>query len=149
MRAVLQRVSQARVEVNGQITGQIGHGLLVLLGVGQGDGPEQVKWLAQKIAGLRIFPDDGDKLNLSVSDIGGQILVVSQFTLWGDCNKGKRPSFSRAAPGPRAEELYQDFVRALDGMGLKVATGKFGAMMDVHLVNQGPVTLLLDTDKKF
>ncbi len=149
MRAVLQRVSQAKVEVDGKITGQIGHGLLVLLGVGQDDGPDQVEWLAKKIAGLRIFPDEADKLNLSVSDIGGHVLVVSQFTLWGDCNKGKRPSFSRAAAGPLAEQLYEDFIRALGAMGLKVATGKFGAMMDVHLVNQGPVTLLLDTDKKF
>lgn len=149
MRAVLQRVSQAKVEVGGEVTGSIGPGLLVLLGVGHDDGPDQAKWMAAKIAGLRIFPDADEKLNLSVSDIGGEVLVVSQFTLWGDCNKGKRPSFGRAAPGLQADALYQDVVTQLRALGLSVATGRFGAMMDVELVNQGPVTLILDSDKKF
>lgn len=149
MRAVLQRVSRAKVEVDSQVIGKIDEGLMVLLGVGSDDRPDHVKWMADKIAGLRIFPDQADKLNLSVTDVSGEILVVSQFTLWGDCNKGKRPSFSKAASGPQAEKLYDEFVAALTDRGLKVATGRFGAMMDVHLVNQGPVTLLLDSDKKF
>jgi D-aminoacyl-tRNA deacylase len=149
MRAVVQRVSSARVEVEGQVRGAIGPGLCVLLGVGQNDGPEQARMLADKIAGLRVFPDVEGKLNLSLAEVGGSILVVSQFTLWGDCAKGRRPSYSRAAGGEAAEPLYQAFVAHLRGLGLTVATGVFGAMMDLHLVNQGPVTLLLDTDKAF
>ena len=149
MRAVVQRVSSARVEVAGRVTGAIGPGLVVLLGVGKDDGPAQAAWLAEKIAGLRIFPDDQDKLNLSVLEVGGAVLVVSQFTLWGDCHQGKRPSFSRAAGGATAEPLYQEFVNQLSQKGLTVATGEFGAMMHLHLVNQGPVTLLLDTEKMF
>lgn len=147
MRAVVQRVSRARVEVEGREVGAIGPGLMVLLGVGRGDGPEQVRWLADKIAGLRIFPDEQERLNLSVKDVGGGVLVVSQFTLWGDCRKGRRPSFTRAAPAEEAEPLYRQFVQRLEQAGLEVATGSFGAMMDIHLVNQGPVTLILDTDK--
>ncbi len=149
MRAVVQRVSSARVEVDGAVVGEIGPGLMVLVGVGRDDGPADAAWLADKIAGLRIFPDPGDKLNLSVRDVGGAVLAVSQFTLWGDCGKGKRPSFSRAAPGPAAEPLFDAVVERLRGQGLAVATGSFGAMMDVHLVNQGPVTLLLDSKKTF
>lgn len=149
MRAVVQRVSQARVEVSGRVEGQIGPGLMVLLGVSKDDGPEQALWLADKTAGLRIFPDAEDKLNLSVQDTGGQVLVVSQFTLWADCKKGNRPSFVRAAAGEAAEPLYQAFVDRLRQKGLMVATGVFGAMMDVHLVNQGPVTILIDTEKTF
>ena len=149
MRAVVQRVSQARVEVSGRIEGKIGPGLMVLLGVGKEDGPKQAQWLADKIAGLRIFPDAEDKLNLSVQDAGGQVLVVSQFTLWGDCKKGNRPSFVRAAAGEAADPLYQAFFERLKQKGLIVATGVFGAMMDVHLVNQGPVTILIDTEKTF
>lgn len=149
MRAVVQRVSQARVEVAGRVCGAIGPGLMVLLGVGQGDGPDEVRWLADKIAGLRIFPDENDKLNLSLGDVGGAALVVSQFTLWGDCAKGRRPSFARAAGGELALPLYEAFVARLRELGLTVATGEFGAMMEVHLVNQGPVTLLLDTGKTF
>jgi D-tyrosyl-tRNA(Tyr) deacylase len=147
MRAVVQRVSQARVEVDGKVTGAIGPGLLVLLGVNREDGTEQAAWLAKKIATLRMFPDADDKLNLPVTDTGGAVLVVSQFTLWGDCRKGTRPSYSRAAGGDQAEPLYQAFCEELVNQGLSVATGQFGAMMDVHLVNQGPVTLLLDTEK--
>ncbi|MCB2228113.1 MAG: D-tyrosyl-tRNA(Tyr) deacylase [Desulfarculaceae bacterium] len=149
MRAVVQRVSRASVEVEGQVVGSIGPGLMVLLGVSQEDGPEQASWLANKIAGLRIFPDDNDKLNLSVSDTGGEVLVVSQFTLWGDCAKGRRPSFVRAAGGEAAEPLYEAFVAELNHLGLTTATGVFGAMMEVSLVNSGPVTLLVDTEKRF
>ena len=129
--------------------GEIGPGLMVLLGVGKEDGPNQAARLADKIAGLRIFPDAEDKLNLSVSEVGGQVLVVSQFTLWGDCKKGNRPSFVRAASGEEAEPLYRAFVDRLKQKGLFVATGVFGAMMDVHLTNQGPVTILADTEKNF
>jgi len=149
VRAVVQRVSRAAVRVEGREVAAIGAGLLVLLGVGREDGPEQAQWLARKIAGLRIFPDEAGKLNLSLLATGGQALVVSQFTLWGDCNKGTRPSFGRAAPGQEAEPLYQQFVAALEAEGVTVATGVFGALMEVELVNSGPVTLLLDTDKRF
>ncbi len=149
MRAVVQRVSQARVEVEGRVVGEIGAGLLILLGVGQADGQLQANWLAEKIASLRVFPDAEGKLNLSLLETGGEALVVSQFTLWGDCAKGRRPSYGRAAPGPQAEPLYQAFCQGLRAQGLRVASGVFGAMMEVHLVNSGPVTLLLDTDKAF
>lgn len=149
MRAVVQRVSSARVEVAGQSAGAIGPGLVVLLGVGQDDEAGDAQWLADKIAGLRIFPDEQDKLNLSVAEVGGQLLVVSQFTLWGDCRKGRRPSFGRAARPETAEGLYQEFVQRLRSQGLTVATGVFGAMMELHLVNQGPVTLLVDSQKTF
>jgi D-aminoacyl-tRNA deacylase len=149
VRAVVQRVSSARVEVAGQVVGSIGPGLAVLLGVGQDDGPQQARMLAEKIAGLRVFPDANDKLNLALAEAGGSVLVVSQFTLWGDCAKGRRPSYSRAAPGEHAEPLYLAFVERLRALGLFVATGVFGAMMDLHLANQGPVTLLLDTDHAF
>jgi D-tyrosyl-tRNA(Tyr) deacylase len=142
-------VSRAAVRVEGREVAAIGAGLLVLLGVGREDGPDQAEWLARKIAGLRIFPDEAGKLNLSLLATGGQALVVSQFTLWGDCNKGTRPSFGRAAPGEQAEPLYQQFVAALQAEGVPVATGVFGALMEVELVNSGPVTLLLDTDKRF
>ncbi|MCF8043331.1 MAG: D-tyrosyl-tRNA(Tyr) deacylase [Desulfarculaceae bacterium] len=149
MRAVVQRVSRASVEVKGATVGAIGPGLMVLLGISQNDGPKEAAWLANKIAGLRIFPDAQDKLNLSVADTGGQVLVVSQFTLWGDCAKGRRPSFVRAAGGEAAEPLYLAFVDELGKLGLNVATGVFGAMMEVSLVNSGPVTLLVDTEKAF
>ena len=149
MRAVVQKVSSARVEVEGRTTGAIGPGLMVLLGVSVEDNEKEAAWLAEKIAGLRIFPDQNDKLNLSVSEVRGEVLVVSQFTLWGDCKKGKRPSYVRAAPGPLAEPLYGYFVGRLRGLGLTVATGEFGAMMDVHLINSGPVTILVDSEKVF
>jgi D-aminoacyl-tRNA deacylase len=149
MRAVVQRVAEARVEVAGRVTGAIGVGLMVLLGVSQADGPAEARWLAEKIASLRVFPDEHDKLNLDVGQVGGAVLVVSQFTLWGDCAKGRRPSFGRAAGGDAARPLYEAFVARLGELGLTVATGEFGAMMEVHLVNQGPVTLLLDIEKAF
>jgi D-aminoacyl-tRNA deacylase len=145
MRAVVQRVSSARVEVDGQVTGEIGRGLLVLLGVGQGDTECEAAWLAEKIAGLRIFEDEAGKMNLSVQDIGGAVLIVSQFTLFGDCRRGRRPSFTEAAPPEAADRLYQDFCTRLRAAGIPVATGLFQAHMDVHLVNDGPVTIWLDT----
>ncbi len=149
MRAVVQRVSEAYVEVGGQETGRIGRGVLILLGVGQGDELEDVRYLADKIVHLRIFPDAQDKMSLSVQDVGGGVLVVSQFTLYGDCRKGRRPSYTGAAPPERAEELYEAFVAQVRTYSLPVATGRFQEMMMVHLVNDGPVTLLLDSRKEF
>lgn len=145
MRAVVQRVSSARVEVDGEVTGSICRGLLVLLGVGQGDTEKQAAWLAEKIAGLRIFEDEAGKMNLSVEEVGGGVLVVSQFTLLADCRKGRRPSFTEAAPPEVAERLYQEFVRRVRECGVRVETGVFQAKMRVHLVNEGPVTIWLDT----
>lgn len=147
MRAVLQRVRSARVEVAGEVVGEIGAGLLVLLGVAQGDQTTQARALAKKTAELRIFEDAEGKMNLSVQEIGGAVLAVSQFTLLADCRKGRRPGFSAAAPPEVANSLYQDYVTALSASGLTVATGIFQAEMQVHLVNDGPVTLLLDTEK--
>jgi D-tyrosyl-tRNA(Tyr) deacylase len=149
MRAVVQRVKRARVEVEGQTVGEIGPGLLIFLGVGEEDSEKECDHLANKIAHLRIFPDDQGLMNLSLTEIEGAVLVVSQFTLWGDCRKGRRPSFTRAAPPEKARELYEHFIGILRGKGLQVATGKFQEMMDVHLVNDGPVTLLLDSLKTF
>ena len=149
MRAVVQRVSRARVEVEAEPTGEIGPGLLVLLGVGEGDSEIDTAYLADKIAALRIFEDAGGKMNLSVSDIGGGVLVVSQFTLYGDVRKGRRPSFDSAAPPAEANRLYELFCELLRTKGLEVGTGVFQAMMDVELVNQGPVTILLDSRKLF
>lgn len=149
MRAVLQRVSGARVQVAGETVGAIGPGLLVLLGVGQGDGEEDVRFLAEKTAGLRIFEDDQGKMNRSVAETGGSLLVVSQFTLYGDCRKGRRPGFSAAAPPELADRLYLRYVELLREAGLQVATGVFRAEMAVELVNDGPVTLLLDSRKEF
>jgi D-tyrosyl-tRNA(Tyr) deacylase len=149
MRAVVQRVKRARVEVDGQTVGEIGPGLLIFLGVGEEDSEKECDHLANKIAHLRIFPDDQGLMNLSLTEIEGAVLVVSQFTLWGDCRKGRRPSFTRAAPPEKARELYEHFIGILRGKGLQVATGKFQEMMDVHLVNDGPVTLLLDSLKTF
>jgi len=146
VRAVVQRVSSARVEIDGEVAGSIGRGLLVLLGVGQGDSEKQAHWLADKIAGLRIFEDDAGKMNLSVEDAGGSALVVSQFTLYGDCRKGRRPSFAAAAPPQEADRLYQVFLNRLKERGLPVATGVFQAMMQVHLVNDGPVTVVVETE---
>jgi len=137
------------VTVEGQVVGQIGRGLLVLLGVTHDDTPADVEYLAEKTTGLRIFEDDAGKMNRSVLDIGGQILVVSQFTLWGDCRRGKRPSFTDAAAPDLAERLYDEFVAAVQRWGVPAATGKFRAHMDVALVNDGPVTLLLDSRKSF
>ena len=149
MRAVLQRVSEARVRVHGEIVGEIGRGLLVLLGVGQGDSEADVRFLAEKTAGLRIFEDAQGKMNLSVEETGGAVLVVSQFTLYGDCRQGRRPGFSAAAPPELADALYRQFVDGLQKRGLPVATGIFQAEMAVELVNDGPVTLLLDSRKEF
>ena len=146
MRAVLQRVSSARVTVAGETTGAIGPGLLVLLGVQAGDTDEDVRWLAEKIVALRIFEDAGGKMNLAVTDTGGGLLVVSQFTLIASTRKGTRPSFNDAARPEVAIPLYESFIRhATAALGRPVATGRFGEMMDVTLVNQGPVTLTLDT----
>ena len=145
MRAVVQRVGEARVEVNGRIVGEIGPGLLIFLGVGEGDSENEGEYLANKIVHLRIFPDDRDLMNLSLIDTGGEALVVSQFTLWGDCRKGRRPSFTRAARPDIARQLYEDFISRVRGKGVKVATGEFQEMMNVHLVNDGPVTLILES----
>lgn len=145
MRAVVQRVSQARVVVEGETVGQIGRGLLVLLGVAQDDGAEEARWMADKLAGLRIFEDDQGKMNRSLVEVGGGMLVVSQFTLLGDCRKGKRPSFIGAAPPEAAEELYERFVDQARGAGVEVATGRFRTHMDVSLTNDGPVTLIVES----
>jgi D-aminoacyl-tRNA deacylase len=149
MRAVIQRVSRARVTVDGETTGEIGLGLLVLLGVGQADSEADAIYLAEKIAGLRVFEDDEGKMNRSVIDAGGAVLAVSQFTLYGDVRKGKRPSFDAAAPPERARELYEFFVEKIRAAGLRCEKGKFQAMMTVELVNEGPVTILLDSLKAF
>ncbi len=149
MRAVVQRVARARVTVGDRLTGECGAGVLVLLGIAPSDGPAEVAWLADKVANLRIFNDADGKMNLSLVDTGGAALVVSQFTLYGDARKGRRPSFVRAAQGPEAEALYEDVVAALRALGVDTATGEFGAMMDVELVNEGPVTILLDSAKTF
>ncbi len=145
MRAVIQRVSRASVTIDGQIVGRIDRGFLVLLGVTHDDGRAEAAWLAHKIAGLRVFEDDAGKMNLGLADVGGAVLVVSQFTLYGDARKGRRPDFIQAARPEVAEPLIEYFVAQLRGQGLTVATGRFRAMMDVELVNEGPVTLWLDT----
>jgi D-tyrosyl-tRNA(Tyr) deacylase len=149
MRAVVQRVSRAQVSVDGRVIGQIGAGMLVLLGVGKTDDERAATYLAEKCATLRIFADAEGKMNRSVVDVGGAVLVVSQFTLYGDARGQRRPSFIAAAPPEQGQRLYEEFVRALRGHGLRVETGQFQAMMDVELVNDGPVTILLDSDKLF
>jgi D-tyrosyl-tRNA(Tyr) deacylase len=149
MRAVVQRVKMAKVVVDGEVVGEIGNGLLIFLGVGVGDTSEGADFLASKIAHLRIFSDSNDKMNLSLLETGGEALVVSQFTLWGDCRKGRRPSFVRAADPVVANDLYQEFISFLKGKGIRAAEGRFQEMMDVHLVNDGPVTMLLDSAKNF
>lgn len=146
---MVQRVSRARVSVAGAVAAEIGPGLVVLVGVGHGDGPADAEYIASKTRQLRIFPDDQGRLNRSVEESGGAVLVVSQFTLQGDCRKGRRPSFDSAAPGPLARALYEDVVRRLRDDGLPVATGMFQEHMEVELVNDGPVTLLLDSRKEF
>jgi D-aminoacyl-tRNA deacylase len=149
MRAVVQRVSRAKVTVNGSTTGEIGLGLLVLLGVGYDDKEEDASYLAAKIAGLRIFEDADRKMNLSVADAGGNLLAVSQFTLYGDVRRGKRPSFDAAASPEMARHLYEFFVTLIRAAGLRCETGRFQEMMQVELVNEGPVTILLDSKKQF
>ena len=146
MRAVVQRVSQASVRVDGQVVGRIGRGLLILLGVRNGDGEAEARWVAEKCANLRIFEDEDGKFNLSALDIGGEVLVVSQFTLYGDTRRGRRPSFTEAAPPGISGPLYRDFVSTVMKLGLKAQTGVFGAMMDVTLTNDGPVTVIVERD---
>ncbi len=149
MRAVVQRVARAEVRVDGRVVGAIGKGLVVLLGVAQGDGEDAARFLADKIAALRIFVDADGKMNLAVAEVGGEVLVVSQFTLLGDVRKGNRPSFTGAAQPPDADALYQRCCALLREKGLRVATGVFRAHMDVELVNDGPVTILLDSSRLF
>ena len=149
MRAVVQRVSRGRVSVNGEITGEIGLGLLVLLGVGAGDTRSEADYLVDKTIGLRIFEDAGGKMNLSIAEVAGALLVVSQFTLYGDARRGKRPSFDAAAPPQLARELYEYFVEKVRFAGLRCETGRFQEAMQVELVNEGPVTILLDSEKGF
>ena len=149
MRAVIQRVSGARVIIDGKEYSRIGVGILVLLGVEKEDTVEDAQMLARRIVELRIFEDDAGKMNRSISDVGGRILAVSQFTLLGDCRRGRRPSFDPAAPPDVARTLYDRFVTEVGGLGIPVATGIFQAMMDVELTNQGPVTFILDSRKRF
>jgi len=145
MRACVQRVTEASVTVEGEICGEIGSGLLVLLGVGQMDGMNEVEWLAEKIVGLRVFGDEAGKMNRSLADVHGAMLIISQFTLYGDCSHGRRPSFTGAAAPELAEQLYEAFVAKVAAAGIPVATGRFRAPMNVALVNDGPVTLWIDT----
>ncbi len=145
MRAVIQRVKSAQVSVDGRVSGKIGKGLLVLLGLGKGDGESDLSFLTSKIPELRIFEDASGKFNRSLKEVDGEMLVVSQFTLYGDCRKGRRPSFTEAEEPTAAKHLYEQFVSKLRGQGLSVQTGEFQAKMEVHLVNDGPVTLLLDS----
>ena len=147
MRAVVQRVSRAKVTVAGEIAGEIGRGLLVLLGIGQDDTETDADYLAAKIAGLRIFEDDAGKMNQAVAEIGGAVLAVSQFTLYGDVRKGRRPSFDGAAGPEKARALYERFVNRMRETGLRCETGRFQEMMEVELVNDGPVTVILDSDE--
>ncbi|MCL4516407.1 MAG: D-aminoacyl-tRNA deacylase [Firmicutes bacterium] len=149
MRAVVQRVNWGRCRINGEVAGEIGPGLVIFLGVGQADVPEDGAYLAEKIANLRVFADEDGKFNLAAAEVGARMLVVSQFTLYGDCRKGRRPSFTAAAPPEEAERLYEDFVQRLGGYGLEVATGRFQAHMEIELANDGPVTLLLDSQRLF
>lgn len=149
MRAVVQRVSRARVTVNSETTGEIAEGLVVLLGVGKSDSEPDADYLAEKIGGLRIFGDEDGKMNRSLADVGGAVLAVSQFTLYGDVRRGKRPSFDEAAPPQRARELYEYFVGRVRAAGLQCETGRFQEMMSIELVNEGPVTILLDSAKLF
>ena len=149
MRAVVQRSGPASVTIDGTVVGSIDKGLVVLIGVSPSDGADEAKWLADKIANLRIFTDDDGKMNRSLLDVGGEALLVSQFTLYGDARKGRRPSFVHAAQGPEAEKVYNQVVSATRALDIRCATGEFGAMMDVALTNEGPVTILLDSEKGF
>src|SRR5438045_2105304 len=146
MRVVLQRVRQASVEVDGAVVGSIGRGLLVLLGVGKEDTRADADYMVGKVIELRVFPDDAGKMNRSLLEVGGSLLVVSQFTLYGDCRKGRRPSFDRAAPPEQARRLYEYFIERLTSRNIIVQTGVFQAEMQIHLVNDGPVTFILDSD---
>lgn len=149
MRALVQLVSEAKVTVGNRITGAITTGLVILLGVRQGDTEKDARYLADKIANLRIFPDADGVMNRSILEEKGEMLVVSQFTLFGDCRKGRRPSYSKAAPPDEANKLYQYFIQEIEKLGIKAATGEFQAMMQVALINNGPVTILLDSEKTF
>lgn len=149
MRAVVQRVKRARVTVGDEVTGEIGEGILLLLGVGEGDEDADVEWMLDKVLNLRIFRDDDDKMNRSLLDVDGQLLVVSQFTLYGDCRRGRRPSYAAAMYPREAEAFVDKFASLASVRGVMVQTGRFGAMMDVELLNDGPVTLLLDSSKNF
>ncbi len=149
VRAVVQRVSRARVAVDGRIVGEIASGLVVLLGIGREDTAASAHYLAEKVAGLRIFDDEQGKMNRSLQEAGGAALVISQFTLFGDVRRGRRPGFERAASPEDARRLYEDFIRALRAAGIRVETGTFQARMTVELANEGPVTILLDSEKQF
>ncbi|HMM70590.1 MAG TPA: D-aminoacyl-tRNA deacylase [Gudongella oleilytica] len=149
MRAVVQRVSSAEVRVDDKMVGRVGKGLLVYLGVGKEDTVSDIEYMAEKVSGLRIFEDENGKMNLSVQDIEGEILAISQFTLYGDVRKGKRPSFSDSAAPDKGEELYNQFIRRIQGIGIRIEKGIFGAHMMVDYVNDGPVTILLDSKKQF
>jgi len=149
MRAVLQRVSEASVEVEGKVIGSIGPGLLAFIGIERDDGPEDLRWLSQKIPAIRLFPDENDLMNRSLLETSGDLLVISQFTLYGNLRKGTRPSFNRAAPPEIAIPLYEEFIKQIsENLGKPAATGAFGQMMIIHALNDGPVTLLLDTKNK-
>ncbi len=145
MKAVIQRVKNAKVEVGEEITGRIGRGLLVFLGVGKNDTVQDIEWMTEKISGLRIFEDDSGKMNLSIMDVRGEALIVSQFTLYGDCRKGRRPSFASAANPEKANFLYEEFISTFRLKGIKTETGRFQAMMDISLVNDGPVTIIVES----
>ena len=147
MRAVLTRVKSASVTIDGEVTGQIGQGFLILLGVGPNDTEAHCRYLAEKALGLRVFEDENEKMNLSLTDVGGQVLVVSQFTLYGNCRKGRRPSFAEAAPPDLGNRLYEQFLKDCEDLGFPPQHGQFGASMQVESVNNGPVTLILDTDE--
>lgn len=149
MRAVVQRVKEARVEVEGEVAGRIGEGILLFLGIRKDDAQDDIKYLVEKALGLRMFDDNAGKMNLSIAEVGGEILIVSQFTLYGDCRKGRRPSFDEAASPDMAEKLYGIFVEEVKKRGINVQTGRFRALMDIHLINSGPVTILLDSRKVF
>ncbi|HJP13782.1 MAG: D-aminoacyl-tRNA deacylase [Nitrospinota bacterium] len=146
MRAVLQRVRKSSVSVSGEVVGEIGGGILALMAVAPGDSEREVRYMADKISNLRIFPDEAGKMNRSLLDTGGEMLVVSQFTLYGDCRKGRRPSFVATASPEVAEALIEKFIEEVETIGVKTAAGRFGAMMEVELINDGPVTLLLDSE---
>ena len=145
----MQRVTRADVAIEGRVVGEVGPGVVVLVGITQGDGPDEARWLADKVANLRIFVDDEGKMNRSLVEVRGQTLVVSQFTLYGDARRGRRPSFVHAAQGDDARSLYERVILELRDLGVTTATGEFGAMMQVALTNDGPVTILLDSDKRF
>lgn len=149
MRAVVQRVTKASVSVEGKLVGEIGNGLMVLLGVGDEDNDQDLQYLVEKVVGLRIFQDENDKMNLSLIDVKGELLIVSQFTLYGDARKGKRPSFIKSAKPDIGEMYYEEFIKKTKSLGIKTEKGIFGAHMDVHLINNGPVTILLDSKKIF